>query len=109
MGDSVPKHTGPNSLTDTHPRTEHLQNPTAHHRSKPQRWKSLLLSDAQAACRCNCWASKPTPFFQMVKLMAAIFRARVRRAIVGASLSQPEPHKNRAAGQEVCWQIWQHF
>ena len=33
MGDSVPKHTGPNSLTDTHPRTEHLQNPTDHHRS----------------------------------------------------------------------------
>jgi hypothetical protein len=29
MGDSVPKHTGPISLTDTHPRTEHLQNPTA--------------------------------------------------------------------------------
>ena len=32
MGDSVPKHTGPNSLTDTHPRTERLQNPTDHHR-----------------------------------------------------------------------------
>jgi hypothetical protein len=29
MGDSVPKHTGPISLTDTHPRTEHLQNPIA--------------------------------------------------------------------------------
>ena len=28
MGDSVPKHTGPISSTDTHPRTEHLQNPT---------------------------------------------------------------------------------
>ena len=40
MGDSVPKHTGPISLTDTHPRTEHLQNPTAHHRRKPQRWKA---------------------------------------------------------------------
>ena len=32
MGDSVPKHTGPNSLTDTYPRTERLQNPTDHHR-----------------------------------------------------------------------------
>ena len=31
MGDSVPKHTGPNSLTDTHPRTERLQNLTDHH------------------------------------------------------------------------------
>jgi len=83
MCDSVPKHTGPISLTDTHPRTEHLQNPTAHHLRKPQRWKSLFLRDAQAACRCNCWASNSTPFFQMVKLIAAIFRAKVRRAIVG--------------------------
>ena len=40
MGDSVPKHTGPISSTDTHPRTEHLQNPTAHRRRKPQRWKA---------------------------------------------------------------------
>ena len=69
MGDSVPKHTGPISLTDTHPRTEHLQNPTAPHWSKPQRWKSLFLRDAQAACRCNCWGSNSTPFFQMVKLI----------------------------------------
>jgi hypothetical protein len=30
MGDSVPKHAGPISLTDTHPRTEHLQNATDH-------------------------------------------------------------------------------
>jgi len=43
MCDSVPKHRGPISLTDTHPRTKHLQNPTAHHRRKPQRWKSLFL------------------------------------------------------------------
>ena len=83
MGDSVPKHTGPISLTDTHPRTEHLQNPTVHHRSTPQRWKSLWLRDAQAACRCNWLASKSTPFFQMVKLIAASFRAKVRRAMVG--------------------------
>jgi hypothetical protein len=32
MGDSVPKHAGPISLTDTHPRTEHLQNATVHRR-----------------------------------------------------------------------------
>jgi integrase len=83
MGDSVPKHTGPISLTDTHPRTEHLQNPTEHHPTESQRWRGLFLRDAQAVCRCNCWASKSTPFFQMVKLMAAIFRARVRRAMVG--------------------------
>ena len=37
MGDSVPKHTGPNSLTDTHPRTERLKNPTDHHqRESPE-------------------------------------------------------------------------
>ncbi len=50
MGDSVPKHTGSISLTDTHPRTEHLQNPTAHHHEKtaemekpvPQRCSSCL-------------------------------------------------------------------
>ena len=85
MGDSVPKHMpGPISLTDTHPRTEHLQNPTAHQRSKPQRWKSLFLREMlKLLCRCNCWGSNSTPFFQMVKLIAAIFRAKVRRAIVG--------------------------
>ena len=37
MGDSVPKHTGPNSLTDTHPRTERLQNLTDDHpRESPE-------------------------------------------------------------------------
>jgi hypothetical protein len=83
MGDSVPKHTGPISLTDTHPRTEHLQNPTVPTGVNRRRWKSLFLRDAQAACRCNCWASNSTPFFQIVKLIAAIFRAKVRRAMVG--------------------------
>ena len=31
----------------------------------------------------RCWASKRTPFFQMSKVMAAILRANVRRAISG--------------------------
>ena len=83
MGDSVPKHTGSISLTDTHPRTEHLQNPTNPPPEKSAEMESLFLRDAQAACRCNCWGSNSTPFFQMVKLIAAIFRAKVRRAIVG--------------------------
>jgi len=50
MGDSVPKHTGPISSTDTHPRTEHLQNPTAtggenrrNGKPVPQRCSSCLL------------------------------------------------------------------
>ena len=42
-----------------------------------------LSPDAQAACGFRYSASKPTPFFQTIKVMAAILRARVRRAIVG--------------------------
>src|ERR1700687_1810918 len=42
-----------------------------------------LSTDAQAACCFKCSASKPTPFFQTIKVMAAILRARARRAIVG--------------------------
>src|ERR1700684_1121403 len=42
-----------------------------------------LSTDTQAVCGFRCWASKPTPFFQTIKVMAAILRARVRRAIVG--------------------------
>lgn len=38
--------------------------------------------DAQAAC-FKCLASKRTSFFQMIKVIAAIFLAKVRRAIVG--------------------------
>jgi hypothetical protein len=83
MGDSVPKHTGPNSLTDTLPRTERLKNPTDHPPENHQRWKGLSTRDAQATCRCNCLASKSTPFFHMVKVIAAIFRAKVSRAISG--------------------------
>ena len=37
----------------------------------------------QAACGFSCWASKHTPFFQTIKVIAAIFRAKVRRAIEG--------------------------
>ena len=40
----------------------------------------LWAQDAQAACGFRYWASKCTPFFQTVKVMAAILRARVRRA-----------------------------
>src|ERR1700693_4497947 len=42
-----------------------------------------LSTDAQAACCFRCSASKRTAFFQTIKVMAAILRARVRRAIVG--------------------------
>ena len=39
--------------------------------------------DIQAVCGFRCWASKRTPFFQTSKVMAAILRAKVRRAISG--------------------------
>lgn len=38
---------------------------------------------AQAACCFNCCASKRAPFFQRIKVIAAILRASVRRAIDG--------------------------
>ena len=62
---------------------------------EPERLKNQRLSpemnlsgwigstDAQAACCCKCPASKRTPFFQITKVIAAIFRASVRRAIGG--------------------------
>ncbi len=75
-----PKHT-PNGIMDTHPRTRASEEPTGH---RPERNPGEGLStDAQAACCFRCSASKLTPFFQTIKVMAAILRARVRRAIVG--------------------------
>jgi hypothetical protein len=71
------------SLTDTplEPSISRTRPTTTEKNS--QRWKGLFLSDAQTACRLNCCGSKLTPFFHMVKVMAAIFRARVSRAMVG--------------------------
>jgi hypothetical protein len=84
MGDSVPQHTGPNSLIDTLPRTERLRNPTDHHQQEtPAMERPLPQRNAQATCRCTCWASKSTPFFQIVNVIAAIFRAKVSRAMSG--------------------------
>ena len=64
-------------------RTEHLQNPTDHHQRESQGWKAFFTGEAQAACRGKFCGSKLTPFFHIVKLIAAILRASVRRAIVG--------------------------
>jgi hypothetical protein len=47
-----------------------------------RRWKRLCAG-AQAACCFRCSASKRTPFFQTIKVIEAILRARVRRAIDG--------------------------
>src|ERR1700691_4662203 len=42
-----------------------------------------LSTDAQAACCFRCSASRPTPFFQTIKGMAAILRASARRPSLG--------------------------
>jgi hypothetical protein len=48
-----------------------------------RRWTGRLFRDAQAACNFSFSASKSSPFFQMVKVMSAILRASVRRAMGG--------------------------
>ena len=42
-----------------------------------------IARDTQAVCGFKYLASKRTPFFQTTKVIAAILRARVRRAISG--------------------------
>ena len=84
MGDSVPQHTGPISLTGY--LTLEPSSPEPELTSPPEktlRWKGLFTRGAQAACRCKFCGSKLTPFFQIVNVIVAIFRARVRRAMVG--------------------------
>ena len=69
----------PNPPRDTRPRTRALRELT--NRSiVPNRSQCLC---AQAACGFSCFGSKRSPFFQTIKLMAAILRARVSRAISG--------------------------
>jgi len=59
------------------------QEPTGHHQKKDHRRWRALHRDAQAACDFSLSASKFSPFFHRVSVMAAILRASVRRAIVG--------------------------
>src|SRR6266853_6579551 len=47
------------------------------------RWEGLFTRDAQAACDFSFSASKLSPFFHRVSVMAAILCASVRRAMVG--------------------------
>ncbi len=78
-------HKSPNFWLDTLPRSGRLKkNPTRHRqRMIPKGWNGLLVRDAQAACGFNCLASKWAPFFHRIRVIAAIFRAKVRRAIAG--------------------------
>jgi hypothetical protein len=77
-----PRHAGLTEWLDTSPRTERLKNPTATP-SVILGWSRLSARDAQAACCFRCPASKRSPFFQTAKVIAAILRASVRRAIEG--------------------------
>ena len=61
---------------------ECLENPTAIAREDP-RDGADSVGDTQAACDFRYWASKRTSFFQTCKVIAAILRASVRRAISG--------------------------
>jgi hypothetical protein len=74
--------TVPNALMDTHPRTRTSQEPANHRQERILEMKEFL-NDAQAACGFSCPASKRTPFFHTSKVIAAILRASVRRAIGG--------------------------
>src|ERR1700674_1580267 len=65
---------------DTHPRTRASGETTGHY---PRPIRDGLSTDAQAACCFRYSASKRTPFFHTIKVIAAILRARVRRAIAG--------------------------
>src|SRR2546429_4209191 len=62
---------------------ERLQNRPATTREDQRRWKGLFTRDTQAACGFSFSASKPSPFFHRVRVIAAILRASVSRAIVG--------------------------
>src|SRR6266699_1505872 len=67
----------------THPRTRASQEPTGHHQKDLPEMEGLFTRDAQAACDFSFLASKLSPFFHRVSVMAAILRASVRRAMVG--------------------------
>src|SRR5215831_2944119 len=70
----------PNLLKDTHPRTLSASRHGDRRHGVPL-W--LLRLCAQAACAFSLVRSKRSPFFQMVRAMAAILRARVSCAISG--------------------------
>lgn len=55
----------------------------ANHRQGGSQGMERIARDTQAVCGFKYLASKRTPFFPTVKVMAAILRARVSRAISG--------------------------
>src|ERR1700720_3753743 len=67
----------------TPPRTRASQEPIGHHQKNLPEMEGLFTRDAQAACDFSFSASKLSPFFHRVSVMAAILRASVSRAMVG--------------------------
>ena len=63
---------------------ERLKNRLATTRTRSPEMDGTVPRDAQAACDFSFSASKSSPFFQSVSVMAAILRASVRRAMVGS-------------------------
>ena len=61
---------------------ECLENPTAI-AGEDSRDRADAIRDTQVVCGFRYWASKLAPFFQTCNVIAAIFLARVRRAISG--------------------------
>src|SRR6516225_2200045 len=67
---------------DTLFRTRASQEPTGHHGHETP-WMDLGPAQTLKLCGFRCLTSKRSPLFQTLKVMAAILRAKVRRAISG--------------------------
>jgi hypothetical protein len=69
--------------THTHPRTRASRRTGWSSSARIGERQRFFRRDAQAACCFSFSASKLSPFFQSVSVIAAILRARVRRAMAG--------------------------
>jgi hypothetical protein len=77
---ACPRHVVPNFSAETRSRTRVSPEPDGHRWEKIQGWADSVRN-TQAVCGFRCWASKHTPFFHTSNTIAAIFLAKVRRAI----------------------------
>ena len=75
--------TMPTGHPHTHPRTRASLRTGWSSSARSAERQRLFGRDAQAACCFSFSASKLSPFFQSVSVIAAIFRASVRRAMAG--------------------------
>ena len=80
---TCPRHIAPNFTAETRSRTRVSRGTQRPPPEKIPRDGADSFRDTQAACGFRYWASKRAPFFQRCKVIAAIFRASVRRAISG--------------------------